>query len=197
MRRSNSCCAGTITGSQGRHWQPTARRSWTSGASPWRRRRGLKPAASQTPAFHGCPLLHRSRICIRLVVVDVLQCDHRGILGDMSDSRWRPSEHEANHSRAGHSHVGSRHEHARPDERHDGLAARIRHMLRPHSHEAAGKVDAAMVESARGAVPTLLPVRFPVPLAEPGVRLSTHRALHGSCRQAWFAVAQGAGIAPR
>jgi Transposase, Mutator family len=55
----------------------------------------------------------------------------------------------------------------------------------------------AVVESARGAVPALLPVRFPVPLAEPGVRLATHRALHGSCRQAWFAFAQGAGIAPR
>jgi hypothetical protein len=39
-----------------------------------------------------------------------------------------------------------------------------------------------LVESARDAVPALLPVRFPVPLAEPGVRLSTHRALHGLCR---------------
>jgi putative transposase len=54
-----------------------------------------------------------------------------------------------------------------------------------------------VVESARGAVPVLLPARFPVPLAEPGVRLSAHRALHGFCRQAWFAVAQEAGIAPR
>ena len=54
-----------------------------------------------------------------------------------------------------------------------------------------------VVESARGAAPVLLPVRFPGPLAEPGVRLSAHRALHGFCRQAWFAVAQGVGIAPR
>jgi hypothetical protein len=38
------------------------------------------------------------------------------------------------------------------------------------------------VESAWGAVPGLLSVRFPRPLAEPGVRLSSHRALHGSCR---------------
>jgi hypothetical protein len=45
-------------------------------------------------------------------------------------------------------------------------------------------MDQPVVESARGAVPVLLPVRFPVPLAEPGVRLSTHRALHGFCRQA-------------
>jgi hypothetical protein len=36
-----------------------------------------------------------------------------------------------------------------------------------------------VVESAWGAVPALLPVRFPRPLAEPGVRLSTHPALHG------------------
>jgi hypothetical protein len=58
-------------------------------------------------------------------------------------------------------------------------------------------MDDALVESARGAVSALLPVRFPVPLAEPGVRLSTHRALHGLCRQAWFADAQGVEIAPR
>ena len=40
----------------------------------------------------------------------------------------------------------------------------------------------ALVESARSAVPVLPPVRFCGPLAEPGVRLSTHRALHGWCR---------------
>ena len=67
---------------------------------------------------------------------------------------------------------------------------------RPHRHRP-GPLDHAVVESARGAVPVLLPVRFPVPLAEPGVRLSTHRALHGFCRQAWFAFAQGAGMLPR
>ena len=50
-------------------------------------------------------------------------------------------------------------------------------------------------ESAWGAVPGLLPVRFPRPLTEPDVRLSTHPALHGVCRwgvQAAFA--QGLGI---
>ena len=51
-----------------------------------------------------------------------------------------------------------------------------------------------VVESARGAVSALLPLRFPGPLAEPGVRVSTHRALHGRCRQAWLAVIQGLGI---
>jgi hypothetical protein len=39
----------------------------------------------------------------------------------------------------------------------------------------------------------LLPVRFPGPLAEPAVRLSTQRALHGACRQV-DCVTQGLGI---
>jgi hypothetical protein len=38
-----------------------------------------------------------------------------------------------------------------------------------------------MVESAWGAVPGLLPVRFPRPLAEPAVPVSRQRALHGIC----------------
>ena len=38
------------------------------------------------------------------------------------------------------------------------------------------------VESAWGAVPVLGPVRFPRPLAEPAVRISPQRALHGFCR---------------
>jgi hypothetical protein len=42
-------------------------------------------------------------------------------------------------------------------------------------------VDDAVVESARGAVPALLPARFPGPLAEPDVPVSGHPALHG-----WF-----------
>jgi hypothetical protein len=50
-----------------------------------------------------------------------------------------------------------------------------------------------VVESAWGAVPGLLLVRFPRPLAEPGVPVSGHRALHGFCRQAWLA-SQGLGI---
>jgi hypothetical protein len=44
-----------------------------------------------------------------------------------------------------------------------------------------------------GTVPALPPARLPRPLAEPGVRLSTHRALHGLCRQA-VPVTQGMGI---
>jgi hypothetical protein len=51
-----------------------------------------------------------------------------------------------------------------------------------------------LVESAWGAVPMLPSVRFPRPLAEPAVRISTQRALHGVCRQAWLARFQGVGI---
>jgi hypothetical protein len=39
-----------------------------------------------------------------------------------------------------------------------------------------------VVESAWDAVPELLPVRFPRPLAEPAVLVSRQRALRGSCR---------------
>ena len=56
-------------------------------------------------------------------------------------------------------------------------------------------VDVHSVESAWGAVPALLLVRFPRPLAEPAVRLSPQRALHGFCgglvQAAWT---QGLGI---
>ena len=53
------------------------------------------------------------------------------------------------------------------------------------------------VESAWGAVSGLLPIRFPRPLAEPAVRVSTQRALHGDCRQTGCGRAQGVGIPPR
>ena len=49
-------------------------------------------------------------------------------------------------------------------------------------------------ESAWGAVPGLLPARFPRPLAEPAVRISPQRALHGVCRHAWLGMDQGLGI---
>jgi hypothetical protein len=50
------------------------------------------------------------------------------------------------------------------------------------------------VESVRGVVPVLPRARFPRPLAAPGVRVSTHRALHGCCRQAGLGIGQGVGI---
>jgi cation diffusion facilitator family transporter len=76
----------------------------------------------------------------------------------MSESRWRQGERDADHPHAGHSHEShgghshepGRPEHSRGDEHHDGLAARILHVLRPHSHEAADKVDGAMEASAAG-----------------------------------------------
>ena len=47
--------------------------------------------------------------------------------------------------------------------------------------------NAVVDESAWGAVSELLPIRFPRPLPEPGVRISTHRALHGRFvrRRSW------------
>jgi len=41
-------------------------------------------------------------------------------------------------------------------------------------------VEPLLVGSTRGAVPALLPVRFPGPPAEPDVRVPTHPALHVS-----------------
>jgi hypothetical protein len=48
--------------------------------------------------------------------------------------------------------------------------------------------------SRPGARCRVTPIRFPRPLAEPGVRVSTHRALHGR-RQAGCSVRHGDGIA--
>lgn len=56
-------------------------------------------------------------------------------------------------------------------------------------------VDGASDESAWSAVSALPPTRFSRPLAEPAVRVSTQRALHGYCRQAFSAAGQGLGIA--
>jgi cation diffusion facilitator family transporter len=68
-----------------------------------------------------------------MVVVKVRQAGSSRILGVMSDPRPGPAHaHEHRHD-------------GRP-----GAAARLRHMLRPHSHDAAGKVDAAMEASAAG-----------------------------------------------
>ena len=50
-----------------------------------------------------------------------------------------------------------------------------------------------MVESAWGAVPGWLLVRFPRPLAEPAVPVSRQRALHGICPERQGS-AQGLGI---
>ena len=49
------------------------------------------------------------------------------------------------HSHAGSHDAGHEHEHSEP-----GLMARLRHVLRPHSHEPADQVDATMEASAEG-----------------------------------------------
>jgi cation diffusion facilitator family transporter len=75
---------------------------------------------------------------IRVVVVDVLQADLSRILGAMSDPQLGPG---------GPGHVHS-HEHGHASR--PGVIERLRHVLRPHSHDAVDKVDAAMESSAAG-----------------------------------------------
>jgi cation diffusion facilitator family transporter len=65
----------------------------------------------------------------------MLQQDSSGMVGSMSHS------HAGSHD-AGHEHE---HEHSEP-----GLMARLRHVLRPHSHEPTDQVDATMEASAEG-----------------------------------------------
>jgi cation diffusion facilitator family transporter len=73
-----------------------------------------------------------------VVVVDVLQADSSRILGVMNGQQAGPGG-------PGHAH-GHGHVHAsRP-----GVIGRLRHRLRPHSHDATDKVDAAMEASAEG-----------------------------------------------
>jgi cation diffusion facilitator family transporter len=73
-----------------------------------------------------------------VVVVDVLQADSSRILGVMSDQQAGPGRPDHAH---GHGHVHA----SRP-----GVMGRLRHVLRPHSHDAADTVDAAMEASAEG-----------------------------------------------
>jgi hypothetical protein len=73
------------------------------------------------------------RSSVRGVVVEMLQQDSPGSVGSMS------------HPHAGSHDAGHEHEHSE-----SGLMARLRHLLRPHSHEAADQVDAAMEASAEG-----------------------------------------------
>jgi hypothetical protein len=73
-------------------------------------------------------------------------------------------------------------------------AAEVLNWLVSGSGQAGEGPEDHTVESVRGAVPVLPRARFPGPLAAPGVRVSTHRALHGSCRQAGLGSGQGVGI---
>ena len=76
--------------------------------------------------------MFRSRV--RVVVVEVLQPGLSRILGGMSDPHLGPAG------------PGHGHDHARRP----GVTGQLRHWLRPHSHDAADKVDAAMEASAEG-----------------------------------------------
>jgi hypothetical protein len=83
----------------------------------------------------------------------------------MKGMRGSQHDYQHDHDRAhGHDH-GHEHGHGHGGERHDGhgvhgrgrdrwpgtgLARRLPHVARPHSHEAAGKVDAAMEASSAG-----------------------------------------------
>jgi cation diffusion facilitator family transporter len=78
-----------------------------------------------------------------VVVVEVLQPNSSRILGIMSDSQLGPAHAHGHDHERGHEHG---HGHAsRP-----GVIERLWHVLRPHSHDAADKVDAAMEASAEG-----------------------------------------------
>ena len=79
------------------------------------------------------------------------------MLADMSDQAHGSGRHDHAHARdhghdaqghgpGGHAHEDGGHVH----EHGSGVLARIRHVARPHSHEAADKVDAAMEASAEG-----------------------------------------------
>src|SRR5262245_28533862 len=72
------------------------------------------------------------------------------MLAGMTDAQKYHGGHSHGHHDGGHGHQhhddghGHRHVHAA------GLVARLRHVIRPHSHDAAGHVDAAMEASGEG-----------------------------------------------
>jgi cation diffusion facilitator family transporter len=98
-------------------------------------------------------LLDFPRTCFRVVDVDVLHCAIRGMLAGMSDALPGTGRHDHNHDGTGHGHDHGAHEHqhGEHDHRHrSGLLAGLLDRVRPHSHDVADKVDAAMEASAEG-----------------------------------------------
>jgi cation diffusion facilitator family transporter len=92
--------------------------------------------------------LRSIRKCAPLVFIDVRQCVYQRMLDVMDAANGPHHEHDHSHGHAhGHDH-GHGHEHDRRQR--SGLWARLRHAVRPHSHEAADKVDAAMEASSAG-----------------------------------------------
>ena len=67
----------------------------------------------------------------------------------MDDASGPHDEHDHHHV-DGDYHVDGHHHHGHEHEHETGVMARLLHMVRPHSHEAADKVDAAMEASAQG-----------------------------------------------
>lgn len=83
--------------------------------------------------------------CDGLVLVDVLQWARSCMLAGMTESQGRAGDHDHDHRDSkDHAHGDHDHDHRR------GAVAWLRHLLRPHSHETAGKVDAVMEASAEG-----------------------------------------------
>src|SRR6266536_3449008 len=75
------------------------------------------------------------------------------MLAGMSAALPGTGRHDHNHDGTGHGHDHGAHEHqhGEHDHRHrSGLLAGLAHWVRPHSHDAADKVDAAMEASAEG-----------------------------------------------
>ena len=64
------------------------------------------------------------------------------MLNAVSETSGPRHDHEHDH--------GEDHEHGHHHDREAGILARVMHVVRPHSHEAADKVDAAMEASAEG-----------------------------------------------
>jgi cation diffusion facilitator family transporter len=88
--------------------------------------------------------------CVRIgavvAIVGVPQCDFSGMLASVIESTPRNAAHELHDH---HGHGDHRHDHDGRDH-HLGLVSRMLHLVRPHSHEAADKVDAVMAASAEG-----------------------------------------------
>jgi cation diffusion facilitator family transporter len=89
-------------------------------------------------------------------VIELLQPDPTVKLNPMSDRHAHPDSDEHSHADDhnedhGHDHrPGHGHGHEHGHEVASGLWAKVTHLFRPHSHETADKVDAAMESSAEG-----------------------------------------------
>jgi len=79
------------------------------------------------------------------VLVGMLQPVFSGMVGVMSDQLPHADGYHGHGPGRGHGHRHG-HGHGAPS----GVLARVRHLLRPHAHEPADKVDAAMEASAEG-----------------------------------------------